>query len=150
MTQPITLSFEVACDPQHAFELWATRTSLWWPHSHSRSGDPDLTVTFEPRAGGRIFESTSDGKEYDWGEVVVWDPPRRLAYLWHIYGERSQATNVTIDFEPKAGGTLVSIVHHGWDRIPSGAELRQRNVGGWSDLLPHFERACAQKDIGYR
>jgi uncharacterized protein YndB with AHSA1/START domain len=86
--------------------------------SHSRSGDPGLTVTFEPRAGGCIFESTPDGKEYDWGEVVVWDPPRRLAYLWHIYGERSQATNVAIDFEPRAGGTLVSIVHGGWDRIP--------------------------------
>jgi uncharacterized protein YndB with AHSA1/START domain len=150
MTQPITLSFEVACDPGHAFELWATRTSLWWPHSHSRSGDPRLTVTFEQRAGGRIFERTPDGKEYDWGEVVVWDPPRRLAYLWHIYGERSQATNVTIDFEPRAGGTLVSIVHDGWDRIPSGAELRERNVGGWSGLLPHFERACADKDLGFR
>jgi len=65
MTEPITVTFEVACDPAHAFELWATRASLWWPHSHSRSGDPDLTVTFEPRAGGRIFERTPDGKEYD-------------------------------------------------------------------------------------
>jgi uncharacterized protein YndB with AHSA1/START domain len=150
MTQPITLSFEVACDPPHAFDLWATRTSLWWPHDHSRSGDPDLTVIFEPRAGGRIFERTAGGKEYDWGEVVVWDPPRRLAYLWHIYGERSQATDVTIDFEPRGGGTLVSIVHGGWDRIPSSAELRERNVEGWSGLLPHFESACAQKDPGYR
>jgi activator of Hsp90 ATPase-like protein len=105
MTKPITLSFEVACDPAHAFDLWATRTSLWWPHSHSRSGDPDLTVTFEPRAGGRIFERTSEGIEYDWGEVVVWDPPNRLEYLWHIYGDRNQATDVTIVFEPRAGGT---------------------------------------------
>jgi uncharacterized protein YndB with AHSA1/START domain len=150
MTQPITLSVEVACDPPHAFDLWATRTSLWWPHSHSRSGNPNLTVTFEQRVGGRIFELTPDGKEYDWGEVVVWDPPRRLAYLWHIYGERSQASNVTIDFEPRPGGTLVSIVHDGWDRIPSGAELRERNVVGWSGLLPHFERACADEDLGHR
>jgi len=70
--------------------------------------------------------------------------------LWHIYGERSEATKVTIDFEQRAGGTLVSIVHDGWDRIPSGAELRERNVGGWSGLLPHFEKACAEMDLGYR
>jgi hypothetical protein len=148
MTQPIALSFEVACDPSHAFDLWATRTTLWWPHSHSRSGDPGLIVTFEPRAGGRIFERTPGGEEYDWGEVVVWDPPRRLAYLWHIYGERTQATTVTIDFEPKAGGILVSIVHGGWDRIPSTAELRaqrRRMVGPAPS-----ERACAEKDVGYQ
>jgi uncharacterized protein YndB with AHSA1/START domain len=144
MRKPITLSFEVECDPSHAFDLWAARTSLWWPHSHSRSGDPDLTVTFEPRAGGRIFERTSGGIEYDWGEIIVWDPPRRLEYLWHIYGDRSQATEVTIVFEPRPGGTLVSIVHSGWDRIPQGAELRERNIAGWSGLLPHFERAVDQ------
>jgi Activator of Hsp90 ATPase homolog 1-like protein len=141
MTQDISLSFEVACDPSHAFELWAERTSLWWPHHHSRSGDPDLSITFEPRAGGRIFERTSDGREHDWGEIVVWDPPRRLEYLWHIYGERSEATDVSVSFEPQAGGTLVSIVHSGWDRIPRGPELRERNVAGWSGLLPHFEEA---------
>jgi uncharacterized protein YndB with AHSA1/START domain len=74
----------------------------------------------------------------------VWDPPRRLEYLWHIYGDRSEATEVTIVFEPLPGGTLVSIVHSGWDRIPKGAELRERNVAGWSGLLPHFESAVIQ------
>jgi uncharacterized protein YndB with AHSA1/START domain len=142
MTQPITLSFEVACDQTHAFDLWAVRTSLWWPHSHSRSGDPELTVVFEPRVGGRIFERTPDGTEFEWGEVLLWDRPHRLAYLWHIYGDRSQASNVTIDFEARSGGTLVSIVHTGWDRIEPGPELRERNVVGWSGLLPHFENAC--------
>jgi hypothetical protein len=144
MIRPISLSFEVACDQSQAFDLWTTRTSLWWPHPHSRSGDPDLTVTFEPRAGGRIFERTSDGNEFDWGEVVVWDPPRKLAYLWHIYGERSEATDVTVAFDPVPRGTLVSIVHSGWDRIPSGAELRERNVAGWSGVLPLFEKACVE------
>ena len=149
MTQPITLSFEVACDPPHVRSIGNANLAVVAafsfpvrepePHGHVRAA-----------AGGRIFERTPDGNEYDWGEVVVWDPPRRLAYLWHIYGERSQATNVTIDFEPRAGGTLVSIVHDGWDLVPSGAELRERNVVGWSGLLPHFETACAEKDLGYR
>jgi hypothetical protein len=77
--EPIELRFTVDCSPKHAFGVWATRTSLWWPHSHSVSGDPGLTVTFEPRPGGRIFERTRGGVEHDWGEVLAWEPPRRLA-----------------------------------------------------------------------
>ena len=59
--EPIELRFTVACSPEHAFEVWATRTSLWWPHSHSRSGDPGLTVTIEPRSGGRVYEFAASG-----------------------------------------------------------------------------------------
>ena len=31
MTEPLRLSFDVACPPEHAFSMWADRTSLWWP-----------------------------------------------------------------------------------------------------------------------
>jgi len=82
-TEPLELRFTVACPREHAFDVWANKTSFWWPHGHSVSGDPDLTVTIEPRPGGRIFERTPSGAEHDWGEVLVWEPPRRLAYLWH-------------------------------------------------------------------
>ena len=47
--EPLELAFTVACSPEHAFDTWANRTSLWCPHGHSVSGDPDLTVTIEPR-----------------------------------------------------------------------------------------------------
>src|SRR3954469_20124287 len=57
-SEPLEIAFTVACPPEHAFTVWAQRTSLWWPHGHSVSGDPGLTVTIEPRAGGRIYERT--------------------------------------------------------------------------------------------
>ena len=56
--EPLELSFTVACPPEHAFAVWAGRTSMWWPHGHSVSAAPGLTVTFEPRPGGRIYERT--------------------------------------------------------------------------------------------
>jgi uncharacterized protein YndB with AHSA1/START domain len=77
---PLELSFGVDCPPERAFELWAERTSMWWPHGHSVSGEPGLTVAFEPRPGGRIYERTPAGEEHDWGEVLDWEPPRRLRY----------------------------------------------------------------------
>lgn len=139
----LALEFEVTCSAEHAFETWANKTSMWWPHDHSVSGHPDLTVTFEQRRGGRIYERTPDGVEHDWGEVLVWEPPHRLAYLWHIGRDRAAATEVEITFEQGDGGTLVRIAHRGWERLgDEGPEMRERNRRGWSGLIPHFERAC--------
>jgi uncharacterized protein YndB with AHSA1/START domain len=123
--------------------VWTTRTSPWWPHSHSRSGDPGLTVTIEPRPGGRVYERTPAGVEHDWGAVLAFEPPRRLAYLWHIYGDREDATEVDIRFAAAGEATAVTIVHRGWERLAArGPDLRRRNVQGWDGLLPHFRRAC--------
>jgi uncharacterized protein YndB with AHSA1/START domain len=86
--EPLRLEFTVACPPARAFALWAEQTSRWWPHGHSVSGEPGLSVVFEP--GGRIYERTPDGTEHDWGEVLVWEPPHRLVYLWHLRFDRNR------------------------------------------------------------
>jgi uncharacterized protein YndB with AHSA1/START domain len=141
--EPLELEFTVACPPERAFEVWARRTSLWWPHGHSVSGEPGLTVTFEPRPGGRIFERTPEGAEHDWGEVLVWEPPHRLAYLWHLRFDRADATEVEISFAAAGGGTAVSIVHRGWERLgASGPERRERNRKGWAGVAEHYRRVC--------
>jgi uncharacterized protein YndB with AHSA1/START domain len=139
--EPIEIQFEVACSPAHAFDTWGNRTSLWWPRSHTMSSAPGLAVTFEPRPGGRIFERTPEGAEHDWGEVLAWEPPHRLAYLWHLGSDRGRATEVDISF---AGHdtTTVTITHRGLERLGAdGPAWRQRNLGGWSGLLPHYREA---------
>lgn len=144
MIEPLALEFSVACSSRHAFDVWANRTSLWWPHDHSVSGERGLSVTFEPRPGGRIFERTPEGAEHDWGEVIAWEPPHRITYLWHIGSDRSDATEVDVTFTAHGDATIVSIVHRGWERLgASGEERRRRNQRGWEGLLPHFQAACA-------
>jgi uncharacterized protein YndB with AHSA1/START domain len=141
--EPLELEFTVACPPERAFAVWAERTSLWWPHGHSVSGEPGLTVTFEPHAGGRIYERTPQGAEHDWGEVLVWEPPHRLAYLWHLRFDRADATEVEVRFAAAGDGTAVSIVHRGWERLGAkGPERRERNRKGWAGVTEHFRRAC--------
>jgi uncharacterized protein YndB with AHSA1/START domain len=139
MTEPpLELGFTVACPPEHAFAVWTERTSLWWPKSHSVSADPDLTVTIEPRAGGRIFECTASGEEHDWGRVLEFAPPHRLVYEWHLRQDRADATRVEISFAPSEEGTAVTIVHSDWQKLGQ----RERNERGWGGLLPHFVAAC--------
>jgi uncharacterized protein YndB with AHSA1/START domain len=143
VTEPLRLDFHVACSPEHAFATWGERFALWWPRSHNASGEADARVVLEPRVGGRIYERTASGRELDWGEIVAWEPPRRLAYLWHIRWARADATEVEISFTPDAHGTRVEIVHGGWDRLGAGAAAwRDRNPGGWASLLPHCRKAA--------
>ena len=93
-------------------------------------GRPGLAVTIEPRPGGRIFERTPAGEEHDWGEVVEWDPPHRLAYRWHLRQDRDDATRVEISFAPAEDGTAVTIVHSDWQRLGPGQRASATSAAG--------------------
>jgi uncharacterized protein YndB with AHSA1/START domain len=140
VTEPLQLSFRVACPPEHAFEIWTARASLWWPADHSVSGEDGLDVVIEPHVGGRIFERTRAGREEDWGEVLVWEPPRRLVYLWHLRADRADATEVEVVFAPDGeAATEVRIDHRGWERLGGRAGAwRDRNRRGWTTLIPWY------------
>ncbi len=140
MSEPLRLSFEVACSAEHAFTTWTSRIAAWWPADHTVTGEPGIQVVLEPGVGGRIYERTPGGIEHDWGEVTAWEPPSRLAYLWHLRADRRQATDVEIRFTPVGqNATRVQIEHTGWERLGDRAhEGRERNHGGWRTLLPHY------------
>ena len=150
MIEPIRFDFEVACPPDRAFAVWTEEIDRWWPADHTVTGTDDLTVVLEPRAGGRIFERTPGGVEHDWGEITVWEPPRRLGYLWHLRRDRADATQVDVRFEAAGEGrTRVAIEHRGWEALGAEGEAwRDRNHGGWATLLPWFvERAEAAEPV---
>lgn len=144
MIEPIVHEISVDCSPEHAFRTWTERASAWWPHDHTASGEKGLTIVFEPRPGGRIFERTRDGREIPWGEVVAWEPPVRLAYRWHIATDPGDATDVEIRFVAMGTRTAVHIVHGGWDRLAErGEQWRDVNRGGWDGVLPVYIEACS-------
>ena len=144
MIEPLRLSFEVACRAEHAFQVWTERIGIWWPLDHTVTADEQLEVILEPRLAGRLYERTPDGTEHDWGEITLWEPPTRFAYLWHLRRDRADATDVEITFVPQADGTTqVDIVHIGWERLGAeGQTWRDRNFGGWTTLIPHFLAAA--------
>lgn len=143
MIEPLQLSFEVACSAEHAFATWTSRISDWWPHDHTVSGQAGLEVVLEPGVGGRVYERTLAGIEHDWGQVTAWEPPARVAYLWHLRRDRGHATDVEIRFIALADDrTRVEIEHDGWDRLgDSAADWRDRNRHGWQTVIPHYTTA---------
>jgi len=143
LIDPLRLSFHVACAREDAFATWSERFSDWWPRNHTATGEPGSDVFLEPHVGGRIYERTPSGREVDWGEITAWEPPRRLAYLWHIRRDRADATDVEITFADDGDGTTVEIVHSGWERLGADADTwRERNRNGWAGLTPHYKEAA--------
>ena len=148
MSAPLSLSFDVACPVEHAFEVWTAEIGSWWPPDHTVTGRTDLVVVLQGGVGGRIYERTPDGVEHDWGEVTVWEPPTQVTYLWHLRRDRADATEVEIRFLAQGdGATRVQIEHRGWERLGElGAERREQNLAGWQSLLPHYQDAIAKGD----
>jgi hypothetical protein len=146
MSGPLRMSFDVACSVEHAFTVWTSGIGSWWPPDHTVTGQADLVVVLQGAVGGRISERTPDGVEHDWGEVTVWKPPTRLAYLWHLRRDRADATEVEIRFHAQGErATRIEIEHRGWERLgTAGEQWRDRNLAGWQALVPHFQAAIAQ------
>jgi hypothetical protein len=141
VTEPLKLSFTVACSVEHAFTTWTTRMATWWPSDHTVSGGE---VVLEPGLGGRIFERSTDGTEHDWGRITVWKPPSVLKYSWHLGRGAEDATEVEIHFTPMGGAsTRVEIEHRGWEALGETADLwRDRNQIGWNSLIPHYTQGA--------
>lgn len=139
----IIREFEVAATVERAFSVWTAKASTWWPREHTLAGEDHVEVVFEPEVGGRIYERTSAGEELEWGQVMTWDPPRRVSYLWHLFCDRSEATEVVVSFVPTPDGrTRVTIQQSGFERLGAdAARRRERTDVAWQHLGDLYRRA---------
>lgn len=141
----VSKSIVVEVDVAKAFRLWTEQIRVWWPVSHSRSGDPRTKVFIEGKVGGRFYECASDGVEYNWGAVDVWDPPDRLAFTWYLGSSWEHPTRVEVHFVAMAENkTRVEITHRGPELI--GVLWGQRKhvfSAAWDSVLSKFEAFAA-------
>jgi uncharacterized protein YndB with AHSA1/START domain len=154
---PLVIEFDVGVPPARAFEAWTQQCATWWPTPHTISGDP-AAITFEPRSGGRIFERGADGGEHEWGTILEWQPPTRLRYLWHLFFDPSEATEVEITFTPRGPDTAVRLEQRGSrgsarparsGAIAPGAPgpRSPRASSRRSDRLGHFRTLAASQAV---
>lgn len=131
----------VARDLEAAFRLWTAQIHRWWPKGHSISGDPDTQVFIEGWEGGRFYERTSARQEYDWGRVLIWQPPLRLAFHWYLGSSDDLPTRVDVRFEALDDAhTQVSVEHRGPELIGGlWQRNRSRYSAAWDTVLEHFQ-----------
>jgi uncharacterized protein YndB with AHSA1/START domain len=137
----------VNCPLEVAFRVWTEQIDRWWPKGHSRSGDLATIVCLEPRVGGRLYERTSDGVEYTWGEVFIWEPPHHLAYHWYLGSSAAQPTRVDVRFSAYADGyTQVAVTHRGPELIGElWVRTNTRFAAAWDNVLAAYTTAYQQE-----
>ena len=135
----------VAVTPDRAFELFTQGIHEWWPlPTHSVGEESAVGVVFEEGVGGAIVETLGDGSTAVWGTVTRWEPPHRVTFTWHPGNPEAEAGTVEVTFTAMAaGGTVVELVHSGWDRRPDGARARANYDTGWDTVIDNFVRFTA-------
>jgi hypothetical protein len=83
-----------------------------------------------------VYERAGNGGTADWGEVRVWDPPRRLVYSWHPGRQAGTAQEVELRFTGEGNKTRVELEHRGWDALDEKASAMRDNYDtGWNHVL---------------
>jgi uncharacterized protein YndB with AHSA1/START domain len=137
-------SVRVARTREDAFRLYTEGMATWWPlATHSVAEENAETVTFDPGIGGLILEHAKDGTKHHWGTVTVWAPPERLVLTWHPGRDASTGQTVELHFRPDGDGTLVELIHTGWEALgPEARTLFENYDGGWDYVFgERFGRA---------
>ena len=138
--QPVRRAVTVERPLEDAFRVFTEGLGTWWPvATHSIAKDAVETVVMEDRAGGRLYERTTGGAENDWGRMLVWDPPRRVAFEWHITGT---PTEVEVRFTPEGDRTRVDLEHRGFERLEDGEARRESYNDGWVTVLGRYAVAA--------
>lgn len=135
---PVVKHVDVRRTAGDAFRLFTEEISAWWPlRTHSRArdaaGEVTVRVDFEPRVGGRIYETLNTGEERDWGEVLAFEPGERILFSFQMGRPKEASGEVEVRFEPLGeAGCRVTLTHAHWERLGEGAEdMRHRFDNGW-------------------
>jgi uncharacterized protein YndB with AHSA1/START domain len=147
---PVTASVTVPAPPERAFEVFTARFGDWWPREYTWSHDVLEEIGIEPHQGGICFERGPHGLRCDWGRVLVWDPPARLAFTWQIGPDRvpvpdpARSSEVAVRFLGEGTGTRVELQHRCFERHGDGGADYAHAMGaeqGWPLLLERFADA---------
>ncbi|HEX6973108.1 MAG TPA: SRPBCC family protein [Vicinamibacterales bacterium] len=134
--------------------LRAPRSRVW----RALTNHEEFGQWFQVRLDGPFREGatvrgpiTHPGYEHVTMEVLVEriQPESYFAYRWHPYAvdpktdySAEPMTLVEFRLEDAAGGTVLTIVESGFDRVPLArrAEAFRMNEGGWTGQIKNIER----------
>ncbi len=97
--------FPVAASPE---AVWQAFTTTDEPRRHYF----DAVLEAETRPGGRWRFVTGDRERLlAGGEILAFEPPRRMEQTFRAADLDEPASRITVEIEPIAGGSRVSLVH---------------------------------------
>ncbi len=119
---------------------------MWW-----RSPDFYQVSEFrlDPIQGGEWHMNAVDYDQKSFqvqGKVVAYDRPRTLAFTWNASFHAMATTTVRITLSPVPEGTVLRLVHSGFDRDSTGYEP---HLYGWPHVLKWLARYIQETAVDY-
>jgi uncharacterized protein YndB with AHSA1/START domain len=135
-TEAITKEIRVDAAPETAFKVFTERIGEWWPLEQYSVFGGETTVAFE---GERIVERLGD-QESVWGEVLSFELAARVRFTWHPGRPGDEEpTEVEVTFAADGEGTLVTLVHGGWERVAEERLAGRADYdNGWPLVLQRY------------
>lgn len=147
MTSKVYVALRVKATPERAFQVFTADIGAWWRPNGLFQTTPRApgVLAFEPGEGGRLIETLANGKVFEIGQILAWEPPARLVFSWRqATFPPYLLTEVEVRFEAVGEETRVSVEHRGFDQIPADHVARHgfpdqlllmRLAEWWRDLL---------------
>lgn len=126
-TLSVTRSLIIKAPPERVWEKLTDQAALaiWLTDFHFTEIKPGASFT------------NGEGDEAESGEFVIVEQPRCFAFRWTAEQKRQGMTLVTFTLEPAEGGTLVTVVESGFERLEEDVlkSSFERNSKGWGFAL---------------
>ncbi len=144
--EPVRKQLKVPLLVEPAFRLFTEGINRWWPLvTHSVGESQAEACFFEGKVGGRIFEVIKDGRQAEWGKVLAWEPYHRVSFQWYPGRTPDTAQEVTVTFREEKEGTVVELVHTGWETLGEQAlATREGYDSGWDVVLGKYSETSSQ------
>ena len=138
--------------------LKAPRSRVWRALSNAEEFGNWFGVALKGKsfvAGKRVQgKVTYPGYEHLDFEVLIerMEPERLFSFCWHPYAvdpsvdySKEPTTLVVFELKDVEGGTLLSVVESGFDKVPLSRRLEafRMNSGGWDVQMKNIERHVA-------
>ena len=145
--EPLRKQLKVSLPVEAAFRLFTEGIGRWWPlATHSVGKDKAETCLIEGWEDGRILEVLKDGRQSEWGRVLTWEPYHKVSFKWYPGREAETGQEVTVTFSEVPGGTLVELVHTGWESLLDLAEVTRNGYDtGWDHVLAKYREQALRE-----
>lgn len=141
----VVSEIHIAAPPERVFQALVDPKQVmsWWT-----GGDCEIeSFALERRTGGLWVYDTKPSslnvngvsKFHCEGEVLEYDPPRRLAYTWiaNWHQDKTLRTVVRWELSSQTGGTHVRVTHSGLIADPAS---RKDYSGGWPGVVANLKK----------
>lgn len=138
--------------PDKAFEIYVDKVDVWWPRQgvFPYSFAPQTTrpghIRFEPKQGGRYYETFADGREYIIGRITLWRPPTALHFTWRDPNWAGETT-IRLAFAARKQGTRITHEQDGFAAAGVPALIPYYQIGNKQTLAAYIAHCRAVHEL---